>query len=297
MKDIVLENVRPEKHVISDYILLTKPGIVSLVLMSALTGVCVASKGFPDLGVTFWTMIGIGLATAGAAVLNNYIDRDIDRLMERTHVRSLAVDAVTPNNTILMGMVLSAAGIIVLGLFVNNISAILTAYASVGYVILYTLVLKRRSSFANQVGGLAGALPPAIGYVAVTNSLDINVLMLFLLSAVWQQPHALSIALKYKDEYAKAGIPVVPVAKGVHSTKVRIVLYSVLLLIVSVLPYLFGMAGIFYLVTAVVLNSYFLFLGIRFLISKKECDMRLFAFSIIQILVLFSVMVLDMGGR
>lgn len=294
MKEILLENVRPARHVISDYLVLTKPGIVSLVLMSALTGVCVASRGLPDFGITFWTMIGIGISTAGAAVLNNYIDRDIDRLMERTHARSLAVEAVTPNNTFILGSILTALGIIVLGRFVNHTSAILTAYASIGYVILYTLVLKRRSSFANQVGGIAGALPPAIGYVAVTNSLDTYALILFLLSAVWQQPHALSIALKYKDEYKKAGIPVVPVTKGVQSTKMRIVLYSVLLLIVSVLPYLFGMAGIIYLATAIIMNSYFLILGIRFLISKKECDMRLFFFSIIQITVLFAVLVLDM---
>ncbi len=117
MKAIVLENVRPARHVISDYLVLTKPGIVSLVLMSTLTGVCIASKGFPDLGITFCTMIGVGLSTAGAAVLNNYIDRDIDRLMERTHARSLAVDAVSPNTTFILGSILTVLGIIVLGQF------------------------------------------------------------------------------------------------------------------------------------------------------------------------------------
>lgn len=294
MKELVLDNISPVRHVVNDVLILTKPGIVSLVLMSTLTGLCIASRGFPDLDIMVWTMVGIALATAGSAVLNNYIDRDIDRLMERTQIRALAVDAVTPNNTILMGTVLLAAGVTVMGVFVNNVSAILTAYAAIGYVLLYTLILKRRTSFANQIGGIAGALPPAIGYVAVTQRVDIYALLLFIISAVWQQPHALSIALKYKDEYSKAGIPVVPVAKGVRSTKIRIVLYSTLFLIVSVLPYFFGMAGIIYLLTAVILNSYFLILGIRFLNSKKECDMRLFFYSIIQITLLFSAMILDM---
>ncbi len=294
MKDYALENTIPGRYAIGDYAILAKPGIVSLVLMSTLTGLCIGSRGLPDLWLTFWVMVGVGLATAGSAVLNNYVDRDIDRLMARTQVRALAVEAFSPRNTVITGILLAAAGVLFLSLFVNNLSAVLTAGAVLGYVLLYTILLKRRTSFANQIGGIAGALPPAIGYVAVTQGLDIHALILFVIVAIWQQPHALSIALKYKDEYAKACIPVVPVAKGVRSTKLRIVAYTVLLLPVSILPYLYGTAGTIYLAVSALLTIFYLALAVRFLLSRRECDMFLFFYSIVYITVLFAAIVLDM---
>lgn len=294
MKEYALENTIPGKYAIGDYVILAKPGIVSLVLMSTLTGLCIGSRGLPDLWLTFWVMAGVGLATAGSAVLNNYVDRDIDRLMARTQARALAVEAFSPRNTIITGILLVLTGVLFLSFFVNNLSAVFTAGAVLGYVLLYTIFLKRRTSFANQIGGIAGALPPVIGYVAVTQGLDIHALILFAIVAIWQQPHALSIALKYKDEYAKACIPVVPVAKGVRSTKVRIVAYTVLLLLVSILPYLYGTAGSIYLAVSVLLTIVYLAIAVRFLLSRRECDMFLFFYSIIHITVLFAAIVLDM---
>lgn len=294
MKDYALENTIPGRYAIGDYAILAKPGIVSLVLMSTLTGLCIGSRGLPDLWRTVWVMAGVGLATAGSAVLNNYVDRDIDRLMARTQARALAVEAFSPRNTVIAGILLASAGVLLLSLFVNNLSAVLTAGAVVGYVLLYTILLKRRTSFANQIGGVAGALPPAIGYVAVTQGFDIHALILFTIVAIWQQPHALSIALKYKDEYAKACIPVVPVAKGVRSTKLRIAAYTVLLLPVSILPYLYGTAGPIYLPVSALLTIFYLAIAVRFLLSRRECDMFLFFYSIIYITVLFAAMVLDL---
>lgn len=177
---------------------------------------------------------------------------------------------------------------------VNSMTAILTGAAAFGYVVLYTIILKRRSSCANQVGGIAGALPPVIGYVAVTQKIDLTALILFTICAVWQHPHALSIALKYRDQYDTAHIPVIPVAKGVDSTKKRIAIYTALLLLVSVAPYIYGIAGSVYLTLAIAAGIYYLGIAVKFMKSERCCDMFLFFYSIIYIVVVFAAMILDM---
>lgn len=295
MKEYAIESVLPSRHAIGDYIILAKPGIVSLVLMSALTGLCIASKGLPGLWVTLPVMIGIALATSGAAILNNYIDRDIDAIMERTRNRARAVEAFSPRNTVITGVLLVITSLAFLTAAVNSITAILTGAAALGYVVLYTLILKRKSSYANQVGGIAGALPPVIGYVAVTQKIDTTAVILFAISVIWQHPHALSIALKYRDQYELARIPVIPVAKGVSSTKKRISIYTAVLLIASIAPYITGSAGLIYLVTAVTAGIYYLGLAVKFMISKRESDMFLFFYSIVYIVVIFTAMILDMA--
>ncbi len=295
MKEYAIESVLPSRHAIGDYIILAKPGIVSLVLMSALTGLCIASKGLPGLWVTLPVMIGIALATSGAAILNNYIDRDIDAIMERTRNRARAVEAFSPRNTVITGVLMVITSLAFLTAAVNSITAILTGAAALGYVVLYTLILKRKSSYANQVGGIAGALPPVIGYVAVTQKIDTTAVILFAISVIWQHPHALSIALKYRDQYELARIPVIPVAKGVSSTKKRISIYTAVLLIASIAPYITGSAGLIYLVTAVTAGIYYLGLAVKFMISKRESDMFLFFYSIVYIVVIFTAMILDMA--
>jgi len=294
MKDYAIEHTISVRSTISDYAVLVKPGIVSLVLMSTLTGLCIGSRGLPDPWLSLWVMVGVGLATAGAAVLNNYVDRDIDRLMARTRVRALAVESISPRNTIITGILFVIGGILLLHYLVNYMTAVLTAGAAFGYVVLYTVILKRRTSFANQIGGIAGALPPVIGFAAVGRGLDIHTLILFAIVAVWQQPHALSIALKYKDEYARACVPVVPVAKGVWATKLRIALYTLLLLPLVILPYHYGMAGSIYLVLSTLVTLFYIGLAVRFLLSRRTCDMFLFFYSIIFITVLFAAIILDM---
>ena len=295
MKDYALEGVLPSRHAIGDYLVLAKPGIVSLVMMSTLTGLCIASRGLPDLWITISVMTGIALATAGSAILNNYVDRDIDAIMERTRSRALAVEAFTPRNTVITGILLVVFSVLFLLTDVNMMTAILTGTAVLGYVVLYTIILKRRSSYANQVGGIAGALPPVIGYVAVTQRIDLTAVILFAISAIWQHPHALSIALKYRDQYELARIPVIPVAKGVRSTKKRISIYTALLLLVSITPYLSGMAGLIYLVVAITAGIYYLGLAVKFMMSKRDCDMFLFFYSILYIVVIFAAMILDMA--
>src|SRR3990170_2495410 len=295
MKDYAVVNALPVRHAIGDYLILAKPGIVSLVLMSTLTGLCIGSRGLPDLWITLLVMTGVGLATAGSAMLNNYFDRDIDAIMERTRSRALAVEAFTPRNTVITGILLVVFSVLFLFTDVNMMTAILTGTAVLGYVVLYTIILKRRSSYANQVGGIAGALPPVIGYVAVTQRVDLTAVILFAISAVWQHPHALSIALKYRDQYETARIPVIPVAKGVSSTKKRIAVYTALLLVVSITPYISGMTGLIYLIVAITAGIYYLGLAVKFMMSKRDCDMFLFFYSILYIVVIFAAMILDMA--
>ena len=295
MKEYAIESALPSRHSIGDYLVLAKPGIVSLVMMSTLTGLCIASRGLPDLWLTVSVMTGIALATAGSAILNNYVDRDIDAIMERTRSRALAVEAFTPRNTVISGILLVVISVAYLWSSVNSITAVCTGVAAFGYVVLYTIILKRRSSYANQVGGIAGALPPVIGYVAVTQKVDLTAVLLFAISAIWQQPHALSIALKYRDQYESARIPVVPVAKGVSSTKKRISIYTALLLLVSITPYISGMAGLIYLAVAITAGIYYLGLAVKFMMSKRDCDMFLFFYSILYIVVIFAAMILDMA--
>jgi protoheme IX farnesyltransferase len=286
---------RGRAAVFMDVFRLMKPGIVALVMVSTLTGLYFGSAGTVEFTLIFKTLAGIGFATAGAAVLNNYLDRDIDSLMQRTAKRALVKGSINPADALIFSVILMLVAFAILITDVNALAAGFTALAVFTYVVLYGMVLKRRSSYANQIGGLAGALPPVIGYVAVTGTLSIEALALFLVVAVWQQPHALSLALRYKDDYARANVPVVPVVKGVFATKLRITVYSLALLPVSLLPFFLDMAGRGFLIATLIAGTLFAFFSIRFLLSNKDRDMKLFFYSIVYLTVVFLAMVIDMN--
>jgi protoheme IX farnesyltransferase len=286
---------RGRAELFMDVFRLMKPGIVALVMVSTLTGLYFGSAAEVEFILIFKTLAGIGLATAGAAVLNNYLDRDIDSLMQRTAKRALVKGSINPADALLLSAILLLTAFAILITDVNALAAAFTALAVFTYIVLYGMVLKRRSSYANQIGGLAGALPPVIGYVAVTNTLSIEAFALFLIVAVWQQPHALSLALRYKDDYAKANVPVVPVVKGVFATKLRIAIYSLILLPVSILPFVLGMAGYGFLIATIIAGTLFAFFSIRFLLSNKDRDMKLFFYSIVYLTAVFLAMVVDMN--
>ncbi len=289
----IAEGILPVRTTAAEYITLVKPGIIGLVIVAALTGIYLGGRGEYDLSLILWTLGGLGAATAGSALLNNYFDRDIDRLMERTALRALAQGKVSPNKALLTGLLLVVLSVTVLALTVNTATALLTAIASLGYVVCYGILLKRRSPFANQIGGLAGALPPLIGYAAVTGGIDNRALILFTIVALWQQPHALSLALKYREQYARASIPVIPVAKGVHATKVRIFIYTLFLLPASTLLYFAGVTGAPYLVAAIALGLLYIGLALKFLPSTRQYSMFLFFFSILYLTLLFTAMILN----
>ncbi len=290
----VLQQGMAIKSAVSDYISLAKPGIVGLTLVAALTGIYFGNNTvLPDWSLIFWTFLTLGLATAGSCMLNNYHDRDIDGLMRRTKSRPLAADKIESRQVLAIALPMVVGSLALMAWTVNPLTALVTGAGVFGYVVVYTMWTKRTTPWANQLGGIAGAVPPMVGYAAVTGDLAAPAWILFFIMVVWQQPHALSLALKYREDYARANVPVIPVAKGVKPTKQRIAIYCLLLIPLSVLPYVYGMAGTVYLAAAVILSLMFLAKAVRFLRSDKDCDMRLFAFSIIYLILLFGAMVVD----
>jgi len=282
------------KSAVADYISLAKPGIVGLTLVAALTGIYFGNNTvLPDWSLIFWTFLTLGLATAGSCMLNNYYDRDIDGLMRRTKSRPLAAEQIASHHVLAIALPMVVGSLALMAWTVNPLTALVTGVGVFGYVVVYTMWTKRVTPWANQFGGIAGAVPPMIGYAAVTGDLGAPAWILFFIMVVWQQPHALSLALKYREDYAKANVPVIPVAKGVQATKQRIAIYCLMLIPLAILPYVYGMAGTIYLTAAVILSLMFLAKAVRFLRSDKDCDMRLFAFSIIYLILLFGTMVVD----
>jgi len=282
------------KAAAADLIELGKPGIVGLTLVAALTGIYFGNHGvMPHWGLIFWTFLTLGMATAGSCMLNNYYDSDIDRLMLRTRTRVLASGRASRRITLIVALLLIIPSLIFMALMINPLTAWVTAVGVIGYVGVYTMWMKRRTPWANQFGGIAGAVPPMVGYAAVTGELAAPAWILFAIMVVWQQPHALSLALKYRGDYARAKVPVIPVACGVQATKVRIALYTLVLIPVATLPYAFNMAGIYFLFISLLLSAIFLFMAVRFLLSKRDCDLRVFAYSIIYLILLYFAMVVD----
>ncbi len=279
---------------LKEYLILTKPGIVTLVLITTLGGLYIGSRGSFEPGIVFWTLLGTGLAAAGSAVLNMVFDRDIDSLMERTSERPLPRGVVNPFNATLFGIFMLTTSFLILSIFVNTTAAILAMIASFSYVVLYTILLKRRTPIATEIGGVSGALPPVIGYVAGAGELDLRAVVLFLIMFMWQPPHFWVLALKYRDDYARAKIPTLPVARGVFLTKVKTLIYTVSLLPLSLIPYAIGMTGELYFVTAFVIGILYTVYTLKFLFSKKEESMRLFFFSILYLAILFSMMIVDL---
>lgn len=294
MTEQVLDQSVEQRSLLSSYISITKPGIVGLTLVAALTGIYFGNHGvMPHWNLIFWTFLTLGLATAGSCMLNNVYDRDIDRVMKRTSKRAMALDIIPVQHALAVGLLLSVGSLALMAYVVNPLTAIVTAVGVVGYVVVYTMMTKRTTPWANQLGGIAGAVPPMVGYAAVTNELGAAAWILFAIMVVWQQPHALALALKYREDYARANVPVIPVACGVWATKVRIAVYCVLLIPVATLPYFFDMAGVYYLGASIVLSAMFLFTAVRFLLSDRDCDMRVFAFSLVYFILLFGILVVD----
>jgi len=294
MSEQVLEQTQQQQSALSAYISISKPGIVGLTLVAALTGIYFGNHGvLPNWSVIFWTFLTLGLATAGSCMLNNIYDRDIDRVMKRTSGRAMALDVLPVTQATVIAVLLSVGSLALMAYTVNPLTAFVTAVGVVGYVVVYTMMTKRTTPWANQLGGIAGAVPPMVGYAAVTGELGAAAWILFAIMVVWQQPHALALALKYREDYARANVPVIPVACGVQATKIRIAVYTTFLIPVATLPYFFEMAGVYYLGASIVLSVMFLFTAVRFLLSDRDCDMRVFAFSLVYFILLFGALVVD----
>jgi protoheme IX farnesyltransferase len=251
------------RRALADYLDLTKPGITLMVLFTTLAGLWLASRGIPPLGLTFFALLGTGLASAAAATFNNLLDRDLDATMERTRDRPLPAGRLRPAEALALGVSLTVASLTVLSALVNLLSAFLALLAIFAYVAIYTAWLKRSTPLGTVFGGVVGAIPPMIGWTAVTGQIDAGALVLFAILFLWQPPHFWALALLRTEEYRAAGLPMLPVVRGPEATWRQIVLYIAALLPVSLLLYPLGLVGLEYVLVAKGLGLGFLIRALR----------------------------------
>ncbi|KTD65850.1 heme o synthase [Legionella shakespearei] len=277
-----------------DYLELCKPRVVLLMLLTVLVGMYLATPGWINLSLVGFTLLGVGFCAGSAAAINHLVDRHIDSIMARTKKRPIAHGRVSVTQAIYFALVIGVLGIVVLVTFVNKLTALLTFVTLIGYAGVYTGYLKRATSQNIVIGGLAGAAPPLLGWTAVTNQLDPQALLLVLIIFTWTPPHFWALAIYRFEEYKHAEIPMLPVTHGIQFTKLNIYLYTILLLVVSVLPFVVGMCGWIYLVGALVLGGRFLFWAHKLYRTEKPVvAMQTFRFSIVYLMLLFVFLLID----
>ena len=280
---------------IGDYVALTKPRVMSLVVFTALVGLMVAPGGIaPFAGLVALVCIAAGAGAAGA--LNMWYDADIDALMARTAMRPIPSGRVSRPEALVFGLMLGTCAVLSLGTFLNMASAALLAFTIFFYVVVYTMWLKRRTPQNIVIGGAAGALPPVIGWVAAAGNVGLEPLILFLIIFLWTPPHFWALSLNLAGEYARAGVPMLPVVAGRAETKRQILLYSVVLAAVSLLPWASGFAGAIYGAAAAMLGAIMIFLSWQVRLSndkERQPARRLFAFSILYLVLLFGVLLMN----
>jgi protoheme IX farnesyltransferase len=278
----------------NQYLELTKPRVVALIVFTAIIGMFLAVPGMVPLREAVFGTIGIWLAAASAAAINHLIDQRIDRLMARTAHRPLATGALNPTQVLTFAVVLGTLSMTILIALVNPLTAGLTFASLIGYAVVYTAWLKRATPQNIVIGGAAGAAPPVLGWAAVTGHVHPYALLLFLIIFVWTPPHFWALAIFRRDDYSRAQVPMLPVTHGVTFTRWHVLFYTVLLVVVTVLPYLTGMSGLFYLGGALVLGGGFLYYAIRLLHPPDEFfAMRVFNYSIVYLMTLFAFLLVD----
>jgi len=276
------------------YLELTKPRVVALIVFTAIIGMFLAVPGMVPLRPLLFGTIGIWLAAASAAAINHLIDQRIDKVMARTSHRPLATGALTPTQVLAFAVALGAASMTILIALVNPLTAALTFASLIGYAIVYTAWLKRATPQNIVIGGAAGAAPPVLGWAAVTGHVHPYALLLFLIIFVWTPPHFWALAIFRRDDYSRAQVPMLPVTHGVEYTRWHVLYYTILLVVVTVLPYLTGMSGLFYLGGALVLGAGFLYYAIVLLDPPNELfPMKVFNYSIIYLMALFAFLLID----
>lgn len=279
----------------SDFIEICKPRIALLVLVTTFTGMWLAGNGVVAFDLIFFTLLGTGLASAASGAFNNYIDREVDKYMARTRTRALPSSRLHPQQALWLGVMLSLWSFAILFYLVNPLTAVLAAGTTFFYVVIYTKWLKRSSPLCTEVGGVAGALPPVIGWAAVTNEIGWPALVMFLIMFIWQPPHFWALALLRAEEYRAAKLPMLPVISGIRATKIRMLIYTVALIPASLAMYWLQLVGLTYLVLAAVLGIAYLILTIDF--ARKpithQSTKKLFGFSILYLLGLFTLIFID----
>ncbi len=276
-----------------DYLELCKPRVVAVMLLTAIVGMFLARTELPPWHLVLWATVGIGLASGGAAAVNHVLDNKIDEKMYRTRRRPLPQGRLSQRQALMFACVISVIGLAILAILVNPLTAVLTLLALLGYAVVYTVYLKRATPQNIVIGGIAGAAPPMLGWVAITGSIEANSLLLVLIIFAWTPPHFWSLCLARKADYQNAGIPMLPVTHGETYTKIQILLYSLLMVATTALPYLTGMSGLIYLLGISILNIRFLHWGWKVFKDVPGSQMAMFRYSIYYIMWLFVVLLID----
>ena len=288
-----LERAEQERPLWRDYLELCKPNVVALMILTSVIGMLLSVPGMVPWRVLLFGNMGIALCAAAAAAVNHMVDRHIDLKMARTSNRPVAQGRISNQQALVFAGVLGATGMLVLNVFTNALAMWLTFGALIGYAFVYTRFLKRATPQNIVIGGLAGAVPPLLGWVAVTNEVHGHALLLVLIIFAWTPPHFWALAIHRRDDYAKAGIPMMPVTHGIPLTALHTILYTVMLIAITVLPFATRMFNWLYLVGALLLGAGFLFWTIQLYRQKPGASMETFKFSIVYLMALFMVMLVD----
>ncbi len=277
-----------------DYFELCKPRVVMLMLLTAIVGMLLATPDWVSWQVLLFGTLGIALGASSGAVLNHLVDRHIDAKMKRTQRRPIAEGRISPIHALAFAVILGFISMVILITYVNALTAILTLFALIGYAIIYTVFLKRATPQNIVIGGLAGAMPPLLGWTAVTGQLDYGALLLVLIIFAWTPPHFWALAIYRHEDYAKANIPMLPVTHGIPFTKLQVMLYTLLLVAVTLLPFVVDMCGMIYFVGAVLLDLGFVYHAYRLLRSPEpKMAMKTFNYSILYLMLLFILLLVD----
>ncbi len=277
------------------YLELTKPRVVLLIVFTAVIGMFLSVPGLPPVSALLWGTLGIWLAASAAAAINHLLDRKADAVMVRTRNRPLPSGALSELNVLVFALTLTVISMLMLFFLVNPLTAGLTFASLIGYAVIYTVFLKRASPQNIVIGGAAGAAPPVLGWVAVTNDIHAYSLLLFLIIFVWTPPHFWALAIHRRDDYAAVDIPMLPVTHGIPFTRWHILYYTILLFMVTLLPWLTGMSGAFYVGGAVLLGGVFLHYAIALLRRPDDAElpMQVFWYSIVYLMALFAFLLVD----
>ena len=281
-------------HIFQNYLKLTKPRIIPLLLITAIGGMLLGAKEIPDLSIILTVLIAGSLASGGASSINQYLEHDIDTKMSRTSNRPIASGNIKPINALIFGIALNILSLLIFILYTNLISGILAISATLFYVVVYTIILKRSTHQNIVIGGAAGALPPIIGWTAVTGSIGIPALILFAIIFIWTPPHFWALSLILKDDYAAAKIPMLPVVHGVKKTKKEIFKYSILVFISTLILIFAENIGLIYIIPTFILGLLFIYLSWDLLKSEEiEKAKRLFFYSMVYLSIIFFAVMID----
>jgi protoheme IX farnesyltransferase len=281
-------------RVLKSYLGLCKLKVVALIVFTAMVGMFLGTEppGMVPWDVLLLGNLGIGMAAAAAAAINHVLDAREDAKMARTHRRPLPQGKVSETQALVFAAFLGVLSMVILVVFINTLTAVLTFISLLGYAVVYTMYLKRATPQNIVIGGAAGAAPPVLGWAALTDTVDPHALLLFLIIFVWTPPHFWALAIHRRDEYARVDIPMLPVTHGIPFTRLQILLYTIMLLVVSVLPFATHMSGLFYLAGALLLGAGFLHYAIQ-LMQGKEVAMKTFGYSIWYLMAIFAILLVD----